>query len=204
MADLTTAEVTAATQCPAEHVATHWPALLDALQAAGVASRNSQAGMAATVAVETGSFRPLSERLNYSADALRRVWPSRFPTVVDAEAYARQPERIANYVYAGRMGNGDVASGDGWRYRGRGFIQLTGHDNYIACGAAIGQDLVGSPDLLLVSEVSAAAAVWFWTTRHIAAACEMADWQRVRRLVNGGLTGFADLEAILRRFGYAA
>lgn len=101
----------------------------------------------ATVYRETGGkMQPTPENLNYSAEGLMRTWRTRFDAV-KARAYARQPEKIANYVYANRMGNGDEASGDGWRYRGRDYCQTTGRDNYERAGEAAGVDLVANPEL---------------------------------------------------------
>ena len=89
---------------------------------------------------ESGNFKLVRENLNYSADGLRKIFPKYFPTIEVANKYARQPEKIANRVYANRMGNGDEASGDGWKYKGAGFVQLTGKDNYTAFGKAINED----------------------------------------------------------------
>jgi len=189
MSDLSAATVSAATGCPLANCEANWPILLDAMQAAGIASHLSQVGMAATVAVETGDFTPKIENLNYSADALLRTWPSRFTTLDHASAYARQPEKIANYVYAGRNGNGDADSGDGWAYRGRGFIQLTGRANY----AAFDHGTVSDPDRALQPIVAAQAAAWFWAQRGVMASCDLADWKAVRRKVNGGLTHYSKL-----------
>ena len=120
-----------------------------------------------------------------------------FPTQELANEYARQPEKIANRVYANRMGNGDEASGDGWKYRGRGIVQLTGHDNYKACSLAVFQDdrLLSSPDWLETKEGCVIGACWFWTTRFINKAADAEDTDAVTRLVNGGLNGIDDRRA---------
>lgn len=102
----------------------------------------------AQIAHESGSFKYKSENLNYSAKALRSVFGKYFDTDEMAERYARNPEGIANVVYANRMGNGDLVSADGWRYRGRGLIQLTGRENYANCAQNIGMDCETNPDLL--------------------------------------------------------
>src|SRR5258706_10657065 len=107
------------------------------------------AAFLAQIVHESGNLQNLEENLRYSAKRLREVWPKRFPDGATAEAYAGNAEKLANRVYAGRLGNGDEASGDGWKYRGRGLIQLTGRSNYAACKAALDLDVVRSTDLLL-------------------------------------------------------
>jgi len=107
-----------------------------------------QAALLAEVGHESGGLARVVENLNYSAQGMMRAWPARFPTIESAHYYEPSPERLANFVYANRMGNGPYASGDGWRYRGRGPIQITGVDNYRKMGKALGLDLVENPDLL--------------------------------------------------------
>lgn len=191
--DLTVAELAHATHCPEANLQANWPLLLSAMHALGIASRPSQIGMAATVAIETGDFTPKIENLNYSASGLREQWKTRFPTEEFAQGYHRQPEKIANYVYAGRNGNGDAASGDGWRYRGRGFIQITGRENYTTYG------VTGDPDDALKPLVAADVAAQFWLAKGIAPFCEVGDWKTVRRKVNGGLTHYSKLLEIVGR-----
>ena len=116
---------------------------------------------------ESGGFKLLSENLNYSAKALMATWPSRFPTEEMANQYARTPEKIANKVYGGRMGNADESSGEGWKYRGRGIKQLTGKENYQRCSDALGVDLVENPDLLLEPKYAALSAGWFWNKHNL-------------------------------------
>lgn len=154
----------------------------------------------AQIAHESGSFRYRVENLNYSAKALRAVFGKYFPTDEMAEQYARKPEQIANIVYANRMGNGDTESGDGWRYRGRGLIQLTGRDNYTACGKSIGKDLVDTPDLL-ANEADAAvdAAGWFWDSRNLNEYADKDDIRTITKRINGGYNGLEDREAFLAR-----
>jgi predicted chitinase len=106
------------------------------------------AAFVAQLAHESGQLQRWTKNLSYRWERLRVVFPRYFRTDAEAQAFDRQPERIANRVYADRMGNGPEASGDGWRYRGRGPIQLTGRDNYRACGAAIGADLIGEPNVV--------------------------------------------------------
>ncbi len=141
---------------------------------------------------ESDDFIHLVENLNYSAGALMRTWPKRFPTKAVADAYARQPEKIANKVYANRMGNRDELSGDGWKYRGHGPIQLTGHDNLAACGRGIGADLVADPSLLTTPRWGALSAGWFWSTRKLNVPSDASDVAAATRKINGGENGLSD------------
>lgn len=146
---------------------------------------------------ESLNFTATHENLNYGAPGLMATFKKYFPTQELADAYARQPEKIANRVYANRMGNGDEASGDGWKYRGRGIVQLTGHDNYKACSLAVFQDerLLESPDWLESKEGCVVGACWFWISRFINKAADAEDTDAVTRLVNGGLNGIDDRRA---------
>lgn len=145
---------------------------------------------------ESGGFTRFVENLNYSADGLRNTFPKYFKTV-SADAYARQPEKIANRVYASRMGNGDEASGDGWRFRGRGLIQLTGKDNYTLFGKASGQDVLANPDYLAAPEGAAASAAWYWGYRGINKAADADDVTTVTKLINGGTIGLDERKKLL-------
>lgn len=152
----------------------------------------------AQLAHESGSFKYSSENLNYSASALRAVFGKYFPTEEMAEEYARKPEKIANRVYANRMGNGDEGSGEGWKYRGRGLIQLTGKDNYTNCGKATGLDLVGNPEQLAENADSAvAAAGWFWDMRKLNSYADQDDIKAITKRINGGYNGLEDREKYL-------
>lgn len=139
---------------------------------------------------ESAGLERFEENLNYSADRLCKVWPSRFHTLDDARPYERNPEALANKVYGGRMGN--TEPGDGWRYRGRGPIQLTGKDNYRAVGNLMGQDLVGLPELLEQPRYALEAAIAWWEDR--IPDSMLGDTEKVSRRVNGGLIGLADRE----------
>ena len=145
------------------------------------------------LAHESG-FKPLNENLNYSAKRLTQVWPSRFRSLAATNGFARNPMALANKVYNGRMGN-KAGSNDGWNFRGRGFIQLTGRTNYTKCGAAIGIDLVKTPDRLLEPEVSAKAAAWFFEVNNIWPLCDKNDVRAVTRRINGGVHGLGDRRA---------
>jgi len=138
---------------------------------------------------ESGGFKLLEENLNYSAKALMNTWPSRFPTEEMANQYARNPEKIANKVYGGRMGNADESSGEGWKYRGRGIKQLTGKENYQRCSEALGVDLVENPDLLLEPKYATLSAGWFWNKHNLNDLADKSDIETMTKRINGGLLG---------------
>jgi putative chitinase len=139
---------------------------------------------------ESGGFKFLRENLNYSAKALMATWPSRFPDMDMAEKYERQPEKIANKVYSGRMGN--TEDGDGAKFIGRGLIQLTGKDNYKAFGEAIGEDLVSTPQLVEQPRYAALSAGWFWNKRGLNALADDMDITTLTVRINGGKIGIED------------
>lgn len=139
---------------------------------------------------ESASFKVLEENLNYSAQALMRTWPSRFPDDSIAEQFARNPQKIANKVYAGRMGN--TQEGDGWLFHGRGLIQLTGHDNYAAFAKASGLDCVRNPDLLLEPENACLSAGWFWNKHGLNQLADVGDIVTITKRINGGTIGIDD------------
>lgn len=150
----------------------------------------------AQVAHESGGFRTLVESLHYSATRLLQVWPTRF-TPTDAAAMAFNEQAIANRAYGGRLGNGPEDSGDGYAFRGRGLIQLTGRDNYTRCGAALGLDLVGHPELLEQPIYAAQSAGWFWSTRGCNELADAGDYLGITKRINGGTNGQADRETWL-------
>jgi putative chitinase len=157
---------------------------------------NRIAAFIAQLAHESGDFRRTEENLNYSWTALRKTWPGRFTSDAMAEPYHRQPERIANVVYAGRYGNGAEASGDGWRYRGRGLIQLTFHDNYTAYSQAIAEpSILSAPDQVAEPRHAALSACWFWQSHGlnpIADAGDQAAFNQISYKINGGWNGKED------------
>jgi len=153
---------------------------------------------------ESASFTALKENLNYRAETLSKVWPSKFPADV-ATQYAGQPEKIANRAYASRMGNGDEASGDGWKYCGRGLIQLTGHDNYQAFADSIETPIEQIPDYLQTFEGAAQSACWFWETNNLNKLADSGDIKTMTKVINGGYIGLDDriahYEHALKMFG---
>jgi len=143
---------------------------------------------------ESAGFTVLQENLNYSADGLNKIFKKYFPTLDSAQPYARKPEMIANRVYGNRMGNGDEASGEGYRYRGRGPIQLTGKDNYTACSDFLFQDdtLLQNPDMLLDPEYALHSACWFWWKNDLNNYADSADLVTMTKRINGGTIGLED------------
>jgi putative chitinase len=128
-----------------------------------------------------------------------RTWPKRFPTLAIALQYERNPEKLANYVYANRMGNGTPESRDGFRFRGRGLIQMTGRGNYAAVGDALKVDFASKPDLMLQPSHAAMSAAWFWQTRGLNELADdksddddAEDFRQITRVINGGLNGLAE------------
>lgn len=159
----------------------------------------------ATIAHESARLTTLVENLNYSADGLAKTWPERYaadpeakPPAPNATAIriARRPQDIANLTYAGRLGNGSAGSGDGWRYRGRGLIQITGRANYAASnlilGLELGIDLLERPDLLEQPHYAALSAAEWWHRHGCNELADTGDMAAVTRRVNGGLTGLDD------------
>lgn len=142
---------------------------------------------------ETGEFRVFEENLNYSAEGLVKVFKKYFPTIEIAKQYARQPQKIANKVYANRIGNGSEESGDGWKYRGRGCIQLTGKENYIAFANITWKDwqmIVDNPDRVSQDKITCLlSALWFWGRKQLNPLSDVGDIEEVTRRINGGLNG---------------
>jgi len=142
---------------------------------------------------ESNNFKTLEENLHYSAATLMRVWPSRFPDAAVADKYANNPQAIADKVYGGRMGN--TEDGDGWKYHGRGLIQLTGKENYANCGSGLGVDFLGNPDLLVTPKYAALSAGWFWNKKGLNALADAGDIETMTKRINGGILGLSDRKA---------
>lgn len=166
-------------------------ALNDAMARFKIEGRIRAAAFLAQVGHESGQLRTLVENLNYSAEGLIRTWPKRF-NLATANCVARKPEQIANIVYASRLGNGPAVTGDGWRYRGRGLIQVTGWVNYQACGSALGLDLLTKPELLEQPVYAALSAAWFWSSNGLNELADSGQFEAITRCINGGLTGQSD------------
>jgi putative chitinase len=175
------------------HIGPEWVAPLnETFERFGIATPRQQAAFIGQCSHECANFRILEENLNYAAERLMKIWPSRFKTLEAAQPYHRNPKAIANKVYSGRMGNRDEASGDGWRFRGRGCIQLTGSDAYYHAGKALEVDLWAEPDLVATPQYAALTAGWFWSTRKCNPVAEVGDWTALTKKINGGTIGLQD------------
>lgn len=175
------------------HIGSEWvDALNETFSRFNINTPNQQAAFIGQCSHECGNFKVLKENLNYRAATLMKLWPKRFPTLEIANQYAGQPKRIANMVYANRMGNRDEASGDGFRFSGKGCIQLTGHANYFHASKAIGVDFVMEPDLVATPKFAALTAGWFWDTHDCNRLAANADWVGLTKKINGGTIGLED------------
>jgi len=150
---------------------------------------------------ESAEYNILSESLNYSKDTLLRVFKKYFPNPEVATMYARKPQCIANRVYANRMGNGPEESGDGWKYRGRGILQVTGKQNYIECSSYLFDNLIllDYPDLLLEPKYAIQSACWYWSANNLNPIADAGDFELLTRRINGGLNGLEHRVEIYER-----
>ena len=169
-------------------------ALVDVLPTYEINTPERIASFLAQCGHESAGFTVLQENLNYSADGLNKIFKKYFPTLESAQPYARKPEMIANRVYASRMGNGDEHSGEGYKFRGRGPIQLTGKANYEACSEFLFQDdtLIKDPDMLLDPEYALHSACWFWWKNDLNKFADTADLVTMTKRINGGTIGLED------------
>jgi len=167
-------------------------------------SSNRAAHFFAQTAHESGNFKTFSENLNYSAKGLRSIFGKYFKTDLEARLYERQPQKIANRVYANRMGNGPEGSGDGWKFRGRGALQLTGKDNYQAFANYVGRpDVMDNPDLV-ATELCFESALWFFDKNKLWSICDKgvndAAILALTKRINGGTHGLDDRKAKTKKY----
>jgi putative chitinase len=174
------------------YVAQWYSALNMILPDYGIDTVPRVAAFVAQCAHESANFKFLKENLNYKAESLMRVWPSRFPNMDVARQYAMQPEKIANKVYSDRMGNGPESSGDGWRYAGKGLIQLTGRDNYTRFAESIETPVEEIPDYLGTFEGAVQSACWFWEVNNLNQWADAGDILTLTKRINGGVIGLED------------
>ena len=173
----------------------HWcDALNKILSDYDISTPQRVAAFLAQTAHESGGYTALHENLNYTAQSLCRVWPSHFTADI-ADQYAHQPERIASRAYAGRMGNGDEASGDGWKFCGRGLIQLTGKSNYQAFADSVQMNVDDVPAFLQTFEGAIQSACFFWENTNLNAVADAGDITHMTKIINGGTLGLEDRTA---------
>ena len=180
------------------------PGTLKAAAAHYKLNKNRAAHFFAQCAHESGNWKATSENLNYGAKGLRGIFGKYFPTEAMAKAYERQPQKIANRVYANRMGNGPESSGDGWKFRGRGFLQLTGHDNYEALSRYIDRpDIMENPDLV-AGELAIESALWFFDRNKLWSICDQgindAAILQLTKRINGGTHGLDDRKLKTKKY----
>lgn len=153
------------------------------------------AGLFSQLGHESGDFKFKTENLNYSAQGLRKIFPKYFKDDASAEAYARKPEKIANRVYGNRMGNGDESSGEGYKFRGRGFIQLTGKQNYTAFSQSINKSIDETIQYLETDEGALESALFYWKKANCNTYCDKEDIKGLTKSINGGFNGLEDRQA---------
>ena len=170
----------------------HWAdALNKILPDYDITTPQRVAAFLAQTAHESGGYSALHENLNYTAQSLCRVWPSHFTADI-ADQYAHNPERIANRAYAGRMGNGDEASGDGWNFCGRGLLQVTGRVNYQAFADSLQMNIADVPAFLQTFEGAVQSACWFWENNNLNSYADSGDFVTMTKKINGGTLGLDD------------
>lgn len=179
-------------------IGAEWLAPLnETFQRFGITTVDEQAAFIGEYSYESNHFKTLEENLNYRPETLHQLWPKRFPSIEFAQQYAHQPSKIANFIYSNRMGNRGPESGDGYRFRGRGLPQLTGHDLYFHFGQYLGEDLVANPDLVATPKYAALAGGWYWKTHNLSVHADAKDWKKVTEIINGGDFGLAQREALI-------
>jgi putative chitinase len=177
------------------------PSLVDpfneTFQRFGILTPAQQASWIGQCGHECGNFRIMEENLNYKAPTLLKLFPKTPKrqwgfTPEEAVAYEKQPQKIANRIYSNRMGNRDEASGDGFRFRGSGFLQLTGMSNFFHAGQALGVDFVMQPELVRTPMYAAQTAGWFWQTHKLNQYADSGDFLTMTKRINGGTIGLED------------
>lgn len=164
----------------------------------GLTTKLRVAHFMAQIEHESG-LKPISENLNYSANRLLKIFP-RYFNKEQSLAYSRQQSRIANRVYANRMGNGNESSGEGWKYRGRGFIQITGKENYFRLANDTDLDFLKNPDLLLEEANAIISALWFWNLKGLNSLADKDDIVGITKKINGGLNGLEHRKELLEKY----
>lgn len=170
----------------------------------GINTQNRMANFLGQCDHESAGFKTFIENLNYSGTALWSLFPSHFASAAEANKYARQPEKIANRIYANRMGNGTEASGDGWKYRGKGCIQLTGKSNHVAFFTAAGLNPTTTDPMVIANQYALISAAWFWGGRNLNATADVgidtATITKITKVINGGTNGLDDRIAKTQKY----
>jgi putative chitinase len=193
MSDFILSQAQLAQLIPGNPYVDHWHhALEQALPDYDINTPPRVAAFIAQCAHESGGFKFLKENLNYKAESLSRVWPKYFKDPAIAQQYAHNQEAIANRAYASRMGNGPESSGDGWKFCGRGLIQLTGRSNYQAFADSIETDINDIPEYLATFEGAVQSACWFWESNNLNKWADAGDILTLTKKINGGTLGLAD------------
>ena len=193
------------TGCSQAAAAVYAPLFDHAIEVEGFTTPAQQAAFIGQLAYESGLFLRTEENLFYGAARLVAVWPNLFamPPITDgmrdATQYAGFPEKLANLIYANRLGNGDESSGDGWAFRGRGLIQLTGRERYQQFEADTGVPATSQPELLAAPGFAVQSAQWYWKWAGLDAHARLQDWDGLTRAINGGLNGLSDRVALIER-----
>lgn len=199
---MTPAQLAQAVKCPLA-LATAWAPHLDAAMAArAITTPARQAAFLAQVGVESARLSKVRESTFYTrADRLLAIFPHDFADLADAARYVGKPEACASRVYANQNGNGDEASGDGWKYRGRGLIQITGRDNYAACSVGLfgrPDHLLDTPYILEQYPYAADSAAWYWHSHGCNELADAGDFRSITRRINGGLIAYNERLALLQ------
>ncbi len=168
----------------------YYPILVFEMDKFGINTKDRVCAFLAQILHESGCFNATKENLFYSATGLQKTWPSKFKTLEFAKTYEKQPEKIANYVYGGRMGN--TETGDGWKYIGRGLIGVTGKDNYTALSKDTGIDFVKNPEWLEQPDYAAISAINFWNKYKLNVYADKGDFKSITQRINGGQIGAED------------
>lgn len=184
-----------ALQCTENSLNKYYDVLRGACAGFDIDTENRLSAFFAQISHESAGLSVIEENLRYSAERLLKIWPNRFRNIAHAMLYANNPEKLANYVYSGRMGNGPESSGDGWKYRGRGFIQLTGKRNYERLSVYFDEDFLSDPDKLFEPVWCALSSAWFWvygTGTNLNKLADVCDMISITRKINGGTHGLDD------------
>ena len=186
-------------KCPQGQLQSFAVALCEAMKEGQINTINRKACLVGQLAHESNQLQEWTENLNYSVNAMMATWPKRFPTPESAAPYAHNPEKLANHVYCNRMGNGNEASGDGWRFRGRSPIQITGRNSYRAAGQFLGVDLENNPDSAADYSQGFRMAMWYWVTHNLNQLADNLDILGITKAINGGTIGLAQREAFTKK-----